>query len=76
MSQELIDLGYNSAFILLSQAFTGYFQDKTCRYLIGALANPEQTEVPIKLLRHLVAFVLQTVEIDSLYFDHRDSKVA
>ncbi len=76
VSEELNNLGYYSALILLSKAFTSYFQDKARRYLIGASSNPEQPKVSIELLRHLVALVLQTVKVDSLNIDHRDSKMA
>jgi hypothetical protein len=60
----------------LGQAFTSYFQDKARRYLISASSDPEQPKVSIELLRHLVALVLQTVKVDSLNIDHRDSKLA
>lgn len=76
VSEELSDLGYYSALILLGQAFTSYFQDKACRYLISASSDPEQPKVSIELLRHLVALVLQTVKVDSLNIYHRDAKLA
>jgi hypothetical protein len=66
MPQESLHLLNNPALIFLGQAFPSYLQYKPRGYLVCAPANLEQSKVSIELLRHLNAFVLQSVEVQTL----------